>query len=433
MDYSTDVEYETKEKKKFQITRGMVILAVLALIILIVIIIVIVKKVSSNNANKYSIEDFQKLEGRMIEEAPTYISQNQMVLTDKEVKIDLKDLLVENGGFIDPNKVKAAKVCDGYVLASKQDKENYSSYIKCGNMYTTKGYSSSLKDNKTTTTSSVADKINPTITLIGESEITISIGDTFNDPGAKAVDNIDGDITSKIKTNGSVDTKNVGTYIITYEVEDNAKNKSNIKRTVNVIARSTTAVTTTTKAIKTTKATTKKTNPPRQTTTARKPMASPVITLYGSKTVTINVGGRYTDPGYSAVDSLGKSITGLVKVSGNVNTTTPGTYYITYQVTDEYGNKASASRIIIVKSTSVALSGIQLSPNTLDMKPGQNSKLTVFFNPTNATDKTITWSSSNNSIATVSNGTVYAKSRGTAVITARASNGKTASARVTVK
>lgn len=428
INYSTDVEYETKDKKKFQITRGMVILAVLALVILITIIIIIAKVTTSRKKEEYTNADFSKLEARMIEEAPTYISQKNIVLTDKEIRIDLKELLIENGGFIDSNKVKAAKVCSGYVIALKQESEKYSSYIKCGNMYTSTGYISNDKESNTPTTTTIKDTVSPTITLVGESEITINQGTNFDDPGAKATDNIDGDITSKIVKSGSVDLKKVGSYVIIYSITDKAGNKSDVKRTVKVIP-----TPTTNKPI-TTKQTTKKTTS-RVTTkvTTRRPTTPPTITLYGSKTITINVGEMYHDPGYSATDSLGGNITSSVKVSSNLNISNPGTYYVTYQVTDNYGNKASTSRIIIVKQSTIALDGITISPNTLDMTPGQSKNLTVYYTPTNATDKTISWSSDNPSVATVNNGVVYARTRGTAIITVRSTNGKTDRARVTVK
>ncbi len=428
--YSTDVEYETNNKKKFQITRGMVILAVLVLAILITIIIIVLNTVNKNKKEEYTTADFNRLEARMIEEAPTYISQKQIILTETEIKIDLKDLLLENGGFIDSTKVKAAKICEGYVIALKNESEKYSSYIKCGNKYTTTGYVSNNGTEEEKTTTTVAkDVVAPTISLIGETEVLVNVGDNFNDPGCSATDNVDGDITSKITKSGEVDVKKAGTYVITYKVSDKAGNKSEVKRTVKVIP-----VATTTK-VNTTVKTTTKNNAPVTTTrkTSKKPTTPPTITLYGSKNVTINVGERYNDPGYSATDSLGTNITSKVNVSGNVNTSNPGTYYITYLVEDNYGNKASASRTVVVKSSVVTLSGIKLSPNTIEMRVGESKVLTVYYTPVNATNKTISWSSDTPSVATVSNGNVYARSRGTAIITVRSYNGKTDSARVTVK
>ena len=61
----------------------------------------------------------------------------------------------------------------------------------------------------------------------------------------------------------------------------------------------------------------------------------------------------------------------------------------------------------------------------------QISRATVY--PSNASNKKCTWSSSNTSVATVdSNGKVTAKKAGTATITVKTSNGKTATCKVTV-
>ena len=54
----------------------------------------------------------------------------------------------------------------------------------------------------------------PVITLIGAAEVTIPLGKPFNDPGATASDNIDGDLTSQILSDASdvVDIRTAGTY-----------------------------------------------------------------------------------------------------------------------------------------------------------------------------------------------------------------------------
>ena len=137
-------EEEETEKKKFQITRGMAILAAIILIVIIVVIIIVVRQINKNKP-EYATEDFQRLEERMEEEAQTYVSQKNIELTSEDYKIDLDDLLVENGGFIDPDSVKAAKVCKGYVIAKKEETESYNAYIKCGKVYTTTGYVSNNK------------------------------------------------------------------------------------------------------------------------------------------------------------------------------------------------------------------------------------------------------------------------------------------------
>ena len=54
----------------------------------------------------------------------------------------------------------------------------------------------------------------------------------FTDPGATAIDNVDGDISNSITVSGDVNTKQAGTYEITYTVEDAMENQASIKRTV---------------------------------------------------------------------------------------------------------------------------------------------------------------------------------------------------------
>ena len=82
------------------------------------------------------------------------------------------------------------------------------------------------------------DTTPPVITLNGDAEVNLTQGDAFNDPGATASDNIDGDITGNIVVGGdTVDTNTVGTYIITYNVSDTAGNPATqVTRTVNVAA-----------------------------------------------------------------------------------------------------------------------------------------------------------------------------------------------------
>lgn len=420
---------ETDGKKKFVITRGMLLLGIIILLIIIVLIIILVKKFGG--AKELNTDDFLKLEERMEEEAPVYVYQKNIELSEEEFKIELKDMLEENGGSINSDKVKAAKECDGYVIATKIKIEEYKAYIKCGNLYTTSGYVGS--DNGTTkkTTTTQKDKEKPVITIIGSAELTLNVGDSYEELGAKALDNIDGDITSKINIKGSVDTSKPGTYTIEYEVYDGAGNKDTKKRTI-IVKEKVTTTTTSNSSTKNTTTTSKKTTTKIITTT--KPISAPVIILNGSKIINLEVGDKYIDPGYTASDGTGKNITSSVNVSGNVNTSASGTYIITYSVTDSYGNVAVTTRTIIVKSSSVSVSSISISPNSFELQVGSSKRLDVYISPTNATNKSVSWSSSNASVAVVSSdGTVTAKAKGTALITVKTSNGKTASSKVTVK
>lgn len=110
------------------------------------------------------------------------------------------------------------------------------------------------------------------------------------------------------------------------------------------------------------------------------------------------------------------------------------------------GNKIGSAIITIVaenKSTSykvnvvdkINLKSINISPETLTLTEGNNGKLNVSFNPENATDKKVTWKSSNTNIVTVDeSGNIKAISPGSATITAISNDGEyESSSKITVK
>lgn len=82
----------------------------------------------------------------------------------------------------------------------------------------------------------------------------------------------------------------------------------------------------------------------------------------------------------------------------------------------------------------VAVTGIQINENIKSLEVGESKLLTATITPSNATDKNITWKSSNESIATISYSVeVVAKKAGTVDITATSSNGKTSTVKINVK
>ena len=81
----------------------------------------------------------------------------------------------------------------------------------------------------------------------------------------------------------------------------------------------------------------------------------------------------------------------------------------------------------------VGVTGVKLNKASVALEKGKTTTLTVIVTPNNATDKSVTWTSSNTKIATVSNGTVTGIGAGTATITVMTSNGMTATCNVTVK
>lgn len=85
-------------------------------------------------------------------------------------------------------------------------------------------------------------------------------------------------------------------------------------------------------------------------------------------------------------------------------------------------------------STTVNPTSVSLDISSRTMIVGNEYPLTATVNPSNATDTSITWSSSNSSVASVSSaGRIIAKAAGSATITAKTSNGKTATCSITVK
>ena len=84
-------------------------------------------------------------------------------------------------------------------------------------------------------------------------------------------------------------------------------------------------------------------------------------------------------------------------------------------------------------SSTVSVTGITLNKNSTTLVVGGTETLTATVSPNNATNKNVTWTSSNTSVATVSNGTITAKKAGSATITVKTEDGnKTATCSVTV-
>ena len=83
--------------------------------------------------------------------------------------------------------------------------------------------------------SSDDDNTAPVVTLIGESSITVTQNTTYEDAGAIASDNVDGDLTSNIITTSNVDTSTLGTYTVTHSVSDASGNNGSASRQVGVV------------------------------------------------------------------------------------------------------------------------------------------------------------------------------------------------------
>ena len=157
----------------------------------------------------------------------------------------------------------------------------------------------------------VVDREKPVISLVG-SEIAIACpGKEYTDEGATASDNYDGDITDKIKIE-------LGDNKLIYSVSDSSGNTNKAERIIEY-----------------------------------KDVESPIIELKGNSTMYLYVGNSYNEEGYTANDNCDGDITDKVEVSNGVNTSSTGTYKITYSVTDSNGNTTSVERTIIVRKRAV--------------------------------------------------------------------------------
>ena len=115
-------------------------------------------------------------------------------------------------------------------------------------------------------------------------------------------------------------------------------------------------------------------------------------------------------------------------VNGKVTGVKAGTATITAKTSN---GKTAKCTVTVTESTVVA-TGISLNKTSISILKGNNETLTATITPSNATDKTVTWTSSNTNIATVVNGKVTGVKAGSATITAKTTNGKTANCTVTV-
>lgn len=446
------------EETKFWTKGKIIFLCVVFVIILIIICAIFIHKSSVK-------KQYVEFENQLTLNAVNYLDLEGITLKSGEWrKIDIQKIVKKR---LVTNKL--AKNCTGYVLAQAETKTkavNYKTYLKCGNAYESTKSDKVLAKGKENKTEEVSknDTIKPEITLFGDETMKVKLNGKFKDPGAIAKDNVDGDITKKIKKSGKVNTKKEGSYTVKYSVSDSSGNKTSIKRTVIVEA----------SAVEKTKDTTKPeivfNNP------------SVVTTICTGSKIDYSKTGLY---GYNAYDDVDGNVTDKVTVSGDIGIIdNPGTYELKYSVSDKAKNKYTTTRSFIVKScntqsttvttpaptpsptpapaptpapsqtpsttpsvtptpaptptppttnTTISVQSVTLNPNRLTLSVGETYKLNAYFSPSNATDKTVTYSSSSGNVSVDSNGNVRANSQGTAIIRATSSNGKFAVCNITVR
>lgn len=133
-----------------------------------------------------------------------------------------------------------------------------------------------------------------------------------------------------------------------------------------------------------------------------------------------NVTWKSDKPEIASVDDNGK-VTGVAAGEATITVTT------------EDGSKTATCKVT-VKAATVAVTGVTLNKATLSLIAGASETLTATVAPADATNKKVTWKSSDAAVATVdANGKVTGVKAGTATITVTTEDGaKTATCKVTV-
>lgn len=225
------------------------------------------------------------------------------------------------------------------------------------------------------------------ITLLGESEMTVEVGSEFTDPGAEAIST--GRIFGSSKKpkslsgQGQVDTGKLGEYTISYTASVLGR-ETRLERHVRVVDTQPPVIElnhiegykaswftgyeeegytardncdgditgrverteTEDRIIYTVKDSSG--NEARAERQIEYSISTPSISLNGDADMTMTAAMRFSEPGYRAADSLGNDLTGYVTVSGSVCPYVPGSYELTYSITNDRGDMASAKRRVNV-------------------------------------------------------------------------------------
>lgn len=145
-------------------------------------------------------------------------------------RIDIDDIKIEINSKYDFNSLKG-KIRNKDIDLSNDSNIDYS---KLGEYEVTlESHEKYAINTKKKVKVYVVDDEKPIITL-KDNDIVIDYKEDYMEPGYTAKDNYDGDITDKVTTIGSVNTKKVGLYKVTYKVSDSSNNETILETTINV-------------------------------------------------------------------------------------------------------------------------------------------------------------------------------------------------------
>ena len=184
----------------------------------------------------------------------------------------------------------------------------------------------------------------PVIALIGDATISLTKGTAYTEQGATASDTEDGDVTSVIVIGGdTVDVDVLATYEVTYTVVDSDGNTTTAVRSIEVSLGD-----------------------------------APVVTLIGDASISLTQGDTYAEQGATASDTEDGDISSAIVIGGDtVDTNTPGTYAVTYTVTDADGNTTVATRNVEVNAPGACDADETQSVSAADLNVTMGSAVTI--------------------------------------------------------
>lgn len=123
-----------------------------------------------------------------------------------------------------------------------------------------------------------------------------------------------------------------------------------------------------------------------------------------------------------------------VSAAGVITAVAPGTADITVKTLGKNGKNEAISKVVTITVSKIAVESVQFDQTEYVIEKGKSQTAMVTVLPANASDKSVSFSSSNTQVATVTDaGVIFGVGAGTATITATSGNGVSATAKVTVE
>ncbi len=295
--------------------------------------------------------DYSDIEANMIEIAKQYIVTKNISVND-EIYLELANL----------SEVEGTELCSkasGVIVTNDAGTLKYKAYLQCPD------YQSKIIDNKT-----------KYITLNDSEIIILNKGEAFNDPMYVKNEEVEVEITGVVGSD-------IGIYTLKYDVYVGNKLKDTVIRKI-IIAQ----------------------NDKTQNISGIENAEVPTIILNGDKNIVLNVGEKYSEPGYTAIDYIDGKISRKVVVEGvPIDESKVGKYTILYKVSNSRGKSNVAVRIVEIvqkKATlDITISNSQNIGKNVDISlniEGEGYKYTILPNGAKNALRSFTYSANENRI-----------------------------------